>query len=199
MTVLLLYASIEGHTAKIAHFVEQAIQPRPFVGQKSREVVLVVERAGIGHMMGSLKVGTEDKLPALAQSLLHMQAKALHELILVIQHRKVVFAQKLVLTPQSTRGEHRGYRHLVEICLDETALAVCLFIGEAVHNGFREMTGVDPYATIFACLFVCGLGVPLPEEFFLIMAGYVCFKTDRHWVPMAMVTMPSSGFMRAKG
>jgi len=46
-----------------------------------------------------------------------------------------------------------------------------------------------PFSLIFFCLFICGVGVPMPEEFFLIMAGYTAFKTGNHWAVMSLVTM----------
>ncbi|MBI4863127.1 MAG: DedA family protein [Candidatus Riflebacteria bacterium] len=32
-----------------------------------------------------------------------------------------------------------------------------------------------PYSLVFFGLLACGLGLPLPEEFFLVMSGYVCY------------------------
>lgn len=63
---------------------------------------------------------------------------------------------------------------------------------KALKGWALEFLGVfeaHPYLMIFSCLFICGLGVPLPEEFFLIMAGYVCFRTGRNWEVMAVITM----------
>lgn len=39
-----------------------------------------------------------------------------------------------------------------------------------------EMFQAHPYSLVFFGLLGCGLGVPLPEEFFLVMSGYACFK-----------------------
>ena len=66
--------------------------------------MLVVKRTGIGNMMRSLEVSTEDKLTALAQSLLHVKAEAFQELILVIQHREIIFPNELFFTPQGIRN-----------------------------------------------------------------------------------------------
>lgn len=54
-----------------------------------------------------------------------------------------------------------------------------------------------PYTLIFFGLLSCGLGVPLPEEFFLVMSGYVCYlnKVPDVWGlwPMFLVTWLAIG------
>ena len=54
-----------------------------------------------------------------------------------------------------------------------------------------------PYALTFAGLAGCGLGVPLPEEFFLVMSGYVCYRNGipdvAGLIPMFLVTWVAIG------
>lgn len=49
-----------------------------------------------------------------------------------------------------------------------------------------------PYLYVGGGLVVCGLGVPLPEEFFLVMSGYVSYKNGvpdvQGLIPMFLVT-----------
>jgi membrane protein DedA with SNARE-associated domain len=54
-----------------------------------------------------------------------------------------------------------------------------------------------PYTLVFLGLLSCGLGVPMPEEFFLVMSGYVCYlnKIPDVWglMPMFAVTWIAIG------
>lgn len=54
-----------------------------------------------------------------------------------------------------------------------------------------------PYSLVFFGLLSCGLGVPLPEEFFLVMSGYAMFKNGcpdlYHLMPMFVVTWVAIG------
>lgn len=54
-----------------------------------------------------------------------------------------------------------------------------------------------PYSLIFFGLLSCGLGVPLPEEFFLVMSGYVCYLNKvpdvAGLIPMFVVTWVAIG------
>lgn len=54
-----------------------------------------------------------------------------------------------------------------------------------------------PYSLIFFGLLSCGLGVPLPEEFFLVMSGYICFLNKvpdvYGLIPMFLVTWVAIG------
>jgi membrane protein DedA with SNARE-associated domain len=49
-----------------------------------------------------------------------------------------------------------------------------------------------PYSLVFLGLLSCGLGVPVPEEFFLVTSGYVCYRNGipdvAGLVPMFIVT-----------
>jgi len=54
-----------------------------------------------------------------------------------------------------------------------------------------------PYSLVFVGLLSCGFGVPLPEEFFLVMSGYVCFLNGvpdvAGLLPMFLVTWVAIG------
>jgi membrane protein DedA with SNARE-associated domain len=54
-----------------------------------------------------------------------------------------------------------------------------------------------PYPLVFFGLLGCGLGVPLPEEFFLVMSGYVCYRNGvpdvAGLIPMFIVTWVAIG------
>lgn len=54
-----------------------------------------------------------------------------------------------------------------------------------------------PYSLVFFGLLSCGLGMPLPEEFFLVMSGYVCYLNGvpDAWglLPMFVVTWAAIG------
>ena len=135
------------------------------MGQETREVVLVVQRTGISDMMRGLEVGTEDKLTALAQSLLHVEAEAFQELILVIQHREIIFTKELFFTPQGTRRQHTAYRHLVKVGLNKATFTISLLVGEPVHDGLREMAGVNANTAILVLLAINKVGlIPLWDE-----------------------------------
>lgn len=60
-----------------------------------------------------------------------------------------------------------------------------------------EVFQAHPYSLVFLGLLSCGLGVPLPEEFFLIMSGYVSFKNGvgnlYDLIPMFVVTWLAIG------
>ncbi|MDO8526266.1 MAG: DedA family protein [Deltaproteobacteria bacterium] len=51
---------------------------------------------------------------------------------------------------------------------------------------FSELSGHLAYLIIFLLLFLCGLGIPLPEELTLLMAGYLSYegsvKLEFMWV-----------------
>ena len=128
------------------------------MGQEAGKIQLVEKRAGVGHVMGGLQVGAEYKLATLAQSFLHMETKGLHEVVLVIQNRQVILANRLLFPPQSRRGKHASNGHFVEIRLDEATLAISLLVSKAVHDGFWEMTGIDTNAPIFVTLAINKIG-----------------------------------------
>jgi membrane protein DedA with SNARE-associated domain len=60
-----------------------------------------------------------------------------------------------------------------------------------------ELFQAHPYSLVFGGLLSCGLGVPLPEEFFLVMSGYVCFlngvSSCEGLFPMFLVTWLAIG------
>ena len=70
------------------------------MGQKPGEIQFVIQRACIGDLMGSLKIGADYKLAAFTQGFLHVKPERLHELILVIQHREVIASGQLFFTPE---------------------------------------------------------------------------------------------------
>src|SRR5690606_10998602 len=109
---------------------------------------------GICYMVSRLQVRTDNKLAALTQRLLHVNAKRFHEFVLVIKNGQIVLANKLLLATERTRSQHTGHRHLVEIRLNKTAFAVSLLIGKTVHNRFWEMTGINTHSTMLIQLTV---------------------------------------------
>ena len=129
------------------------------MGQEAGKIQFVVQRAGVSYMMGGLQVGAENKLTALAQGFLHMEAKGFHEVVLVIQNRQVVLANQFFFAAKCAGRENAGDRYLVKVRLNETAFAICLLIGETVHNGLREMAGIDTNAPILVTLAINKVGL----------------------------------------
>ncbi len=118
----------------------------------------MVQRAGVGYVMGCLEVRAENELPAFAQCLLHMQAERLHELVLVVQHCQIVVANQLFFTTKGAGGKHTGDGNLVKIGLDEPAFAIRLLIGKSIHDGFRKMAGVNTNTAILVFLAINEIG-----------------------------------------
>ena len=60
-----------------------------------------------------------------------------------------------------------------------------------------EVFRAHPYSLVFFGLLACGLGLPLPEEFFLVMSGYISYldgvKDIPGLVPMLIVTWLAIG------
>ncbi|MDP2600131.1 MAG: DedA family protein [Deltaproteobacteria bacterium] len=52
---------------------------------------------------------------------------------------------------------------------------------------FNALSGNIAYTTIFLLLLLCGLGIPLPEELTLLMAGYLSYEGAVRLEPMWMV------------
>ena len=52
---------------------------------------------------------------------------------------------------------------------------------------FNALSGNVAYTTIFLALLLCGLGIPLPEELTLLMAGYLSYEGAVRLEPMWIV------------
>jgi hypothetical protein len=76
----------------------------------------------------------------------------------VVQHCQIVVANQLFFTTEGAGGKHTGHGNLVKIGLDETAFPIRLLIGKPVHDGLREMTGIDANAAILVFLAINKVG-----------------------------------------
>src|SRR5690554_3010236 len=116
-------------------------------------------------MMGRLQVRPKNKLATLTKGFLHMQTKSIHKVIFMVEHRQVILADQLLLTPKSAGSQYRGNRNLVKIDLNETPFTIRRLIRKPVHNGFREMPCVNSYTAVLIFFAINEIGfIPFWDE-----------------------------------
>ncbi|MEI8348464.1 MAG: DedA family protein, partial [Pseudomonadota bacterium] len=58
---------------------------------------------------------------------------------------------------------------------------------EALFDYLADLSGPFPYLLIFFALFLCGFGVPIPEDIILITAGYLAYEAENSLAWMIIV------------
>lgn len=145
-------------TVNAADFIKQPVQPCPLMGQESGNIEFVITGTGIGDMMGRLKIRADNKLTPFTQGLLHMETEGFHKIIFMIQYGEVILTQHFIFPAQRRGRQYAGHADFVKIGLDKAAFAIGLFAGKPIHDGLREVAGVNSHASVLVVFTIDEVG-----------------------------------------